>query len=366
MKLKLVEFIENNKDWKELLSAKPFCLNIQEQDGYILFKYNQVDSDFGNPIVRECRGLILDAKFKPVCVPFFKFGNYGESYCPDIDWTSARVQEKIDGSLIKVWFYDGKWKVSTNGTIDAYKSEIGQPIFSLLDIPFKTFGELFDVASKNAGLDYSKLDKNKTYMFELVSPYNKVVVPYKDTTIYHIGTRNNDTLEELEEDIGVQKPKHFNLHTLQECIETTKVMPYSEEGYVVVDKNWNRVKIKSPQYVAVHHLKNNGDLNIASLVQLIRANEIGEFCTYFPEYKEIILKLDDEIKNIIQDLENGLDAIKDKQFETKKDFALKVKDKKFSAFYFCWYLDKTITPKQWFWGHDNNKIKEWLKCLLQL
>lgn len=203
-------------------------------------------------------------------------------------------------------------------------------------------------------------------MFELVSPYNKVVVPYKDTTIYHIGTRNNDTLEELEEDIGVQKPKHFNLHTLQECIETTKVMPYSEEGYVVVAKNWNRVKIKSPQYVAVHHLKNNGDLNIASLVQLIRTNEIGEFCTYFPEYKEAILKLDNEIKNIIQGLENGLDAIKDKQFETKKDFALKVKDEKFSAFYFCWYLDKTITPKQWFWGHDNNKIKEWLKCLLQL
>lgn len=161
MNLKLVEFIENNKDWKELLSANPFCISIQEQDGFILFKYSQVDSDFSNEVVRECRGLILNAKFKPVCVPFFKFGNYGESYCPDIDWTSARVQEKVDGSLIKVWFYDGKWRVSTNGTIDAYKSEIGQPIFSLLEIPFKTFGELFDVASKMLVLIIADLIKIK-------------------------------------------------------------------------------------------------------------------------------------------------------------------------------------------------------------
>ena len=28
-------------------------------------------------------------------------------------------QEKVDGSLIKVFYYDGEWRVATNGTIDA-------------------------------------------------------------------------------------------------------------------------------------------------------------------------------------------------------------------------------------------------------
>jgi hypothetical protein len=362
MKLKIIDFIKDNPEkWKEILSEKPYCLTIKEEDDFILLKYNQIDSDFTNEIVRECRGLILDKNFKPVCVPFFKFGNYGETYCPEIDWKSARVQEKVDGSLIKVWFYDEQWRVSTNGSIDAYTSDIGQSIFSVLDIPYKTFGGLFDKAKENCGLDFNRLDTHKTYMFELVSPYNKVVIPYKDIAIYHIGTRNNDTLEELDEDIGVQKPKHYDLHTLEDCIETASKMPYSEEGYVVVDKNWNRVKIKSPQYVAVHHLKNNGDLNISSLVQLVRANEIAEFCTYFPEYKEYIIKLKEKTEEVIKTLEKEIDLIKTKQFETQKDFALAVKDKPFSAFYFTWNKDRNLTPKQWFWEHDNNKIKEWLK-----
>ena len=364
MKLELIKFLENNSNWKEILSKPPYCLTIKEEDGFILLKYNQIDSKFNYELVRECRGIILDKHLKPVCIPFFKFGNYGESYCPDIDWKSARVQEKVDGSLIKIWFYGGKWRVSTNGTIDAYKSDIGQSIFSVMNIPYQTFGGLFDKAKENCGLDFDRLDKNKTYMFELVSPYNKVVVPYKNIEIYHIGTRDNITFEELDEDIGVQKPKHFNLHSLEDCIKTANKMPYNEEGYVVVDKNWHRVKIKSPQYVAVHHLKNNGELNFSSLVQLVRANEIEEFCIYFPEYKEYVVKLKNKIDEIISELEKEINELKTKKFDTQKDFAIEVKDKQFSAFYFAWNKDKSITAKKWFWEHDNNKIKEWLKCLI--
>lgn len=361
MELELIKLLKNNDNWRETLSKPPYCLTIKEEDDFILFKYSQVDSDFNEPIVRECRGIILDKDFNPVCVPFFKFGNYGESYCPDIDWSSAQVQEKIDGSLIKVWFYNGEWKVSTNGTIDAYKSDIGQSIFSVIDTPYKTFGNLFDCAKTNSGLMLNQLNKDCTYMFELVSPYNKVVVPYKDIKVYHIGTRNNKTLEELNEDIGVQRPKHYNLHTLEECIETASKMPYNEEGYVVVDKNWNRVKIKSPQYVAVHHLKNNGDLNISSLIQLIRANETEEFKIYFPEYAKFLSELKERIEKIISTLEAEVDCLKIKEFKTQKEFALEVKDKPFSAYYFAWRKDPTLNAKDWFWGFDNNKIKEWLK-----
>lgn len=179
-----------------------------------------------------------------------------------------------------------------------------------------------------------------------------------------IGTRDNITFEELDEDIGVKKPKQYDLHTLEDCIATASKMPYSEEGYVVVDKNWNRVKIKSPQYVAVHHLKNNGELNFSSLVQLVRANEIEEFCIYFPEYKEYVVKLKNKIDEIISELEKEINELKTKKFDTQKDFAIEVKNKQFSAFYFAWNKDKSITAKKWFWEHDNNKIKEWLKCLI--
>ena len=148
---------------------------------------------------------------------------------------------------------------------------------------------------------------------------------------------------------------------MQECLDSASKLPYNEEGYVVVDKYWNRIKIKSPQYVAVHHIKNNGDVNIASIVQLIRTNEIGEFLTYFAEYTNSVNIIKSKINNILLGLNNGLLEIKDKEFATQKDFALAVKDRPFSAFFFSWNKDKSLTPETWFWKMDNNKIKELVK-----
>ena len=74
-KLKLIEFIKENEDWREKLSGEPYFIKITAEGKYTIFKYNQLNSDFNNEIVRECRGLILDDEFNPVCVPFFKFGN---------------------------------------------------------------------------------------------------------------------------------------------------------------------------------------------------------------------------------------------------------------------------------------------------
>lgn len=61
----------------------------------VLFKYNQIESPFAEPIVRECRGLILDES-EGWCVvsrSFDKFFNHGEGHAAPIDWSSARVQE---------------------------------------------------------------------------------------------------------------------------------------------------------------------------------------------------------------------------------------------------------------------------------
>ena len=59
--LKTIEFIkEHQSNWKELLTKKPYCLTIKEDDNYALLKYSQIESDFNEIIVKECRGLIID------------------------------------------------------------------------------------------------------------------------------------------------------------------------------------------------------------------------------------------------------------------------------------------------------------------
>src|SRR5438045_764436 len=87
----------------------------------VLLKYSQIDSPMGERIVQECRGCILDESKNWECVSrgFDKFFNYGEVHAAAIDWGTAVVQEKVDGSLIMLYWYDEAWQVATSGTPDA-------------------------------------------------------------------------------------------------------------------------------------------------------------------------------------------------------------------------------------------------------
>lgn len=96
--LELRDFIFSHENWEELLTTDPYNLKISRDGDYIMFKYNQLSSDFTIPLVREARGIIFrESDWECVSHAFNKFGNWGENYCPNIDWSTASVQEKVDG-----------------------------------------------------------------------------------------------------------------------------------------------------------------------------------------------------------------------------------------------------------------------------
>jgi len=357
--LKLSKFIQEHTDWKELLTQEPYFIEIKSDNNYILLKYNQIKSDFYNPIVKECRGIILDKNtLQPVCIPFFKFGNYGEGYSDNIDWSSAKVQEKVDGSLIKLWYHNFTWRVSTNGTINAYNARLSNDVTS-----FTSFGNLFDFACVKNNFSLSSLNKNYTYMFEVVSPYNRIVVPYDEINIYHIGTRDNITMKELDVDIGIKKPKEYLLSSLEKCIEACSKMSYNEEGYVVVDKYWQRIKVKSPAYVAVHHMSNNGCINKERIVELIKTGEDGEFLNYYPEYSQDFNNIKVAIQNFINATDIGYYSdLTTMEFDNRKEVALYIQ-KKFNycpAVFFALYDKKVDNTQKWLYSQSNDKILKWI------
>jgi hypothetical protein len=193
--MKIIDFIKSNHDWRDIISAAPYHITIVDDGDYTILKYSQIDSDFTIDIVRECRGLIINKELNAVCVPFYKFGNYGEPYADNIDWSTACVEEKVDGSLIKLWHDRNQWIVSTNGTIFAEKATLG-PQGDANGNDYHNFAKLFKIAADNAGLNIHSLDCRYTYMFEVCSPYNRVVVPHEEIKLYHIGTRDNLTFLE--------------------------------------------------------------------------------------------------------------------------------------------------------------------------
>lgn len=349
---------------KDILVKEPYNLIVNEDEEYFILKYNQIESDMSNPIVKECRGIILRKdNFKIVCHPFYKFFNYGEARADKIDWNTAVVMEKIDGSITKVW-YDKKWHVSTNGVIDASKAT--NPMG-------KTFYAMFIEGLKNAigkntagdVLDFfNTLNPDYTYMFEMVHPLNRIVVRHEKPMLYHIGTRNNITHTEINEDINIPKPKTYSFNNLEEVLAMAEKLPYSEEGYVVVDGDWNRVKIKSPSYLAVHHLKNNGVVTYKRILKLILQGETDEFLAYFPEFKPYFDKAQAKYDDYLASMTKVINDIKTKTFDNRKDYALAVVKSPCPDFFFK-VLDKKYNFDQ-FSDYVQEAGAEWLSKTLKL
>jgi T4 RnlA family RNA ligase len=310
----------------------------------VLLRYDQIDSPMGEKVVQECRGLILDTEdnYKVVAMPFTKFFNYGEAHAAQLDWSTARAYEKLDGSLITLYCYNGEWMVATSGTPDASGEVEG------IDRKM-TFAELFwDTYSKVVrGLNVTDLNPDYTYIFELCTPYNRIVVEYYSPKITFIGCRHNVTLEEESVDnvsyilkriwphYGFTIPCTFDLTSLTECIDFVNgANPLEEEGVVIVDANWNRLKIKNPGWIALHHIKSSS--GIKKLADVIRKGESPEFTLAVGKLGgEVLSKFNQlEARHIGLALKVQGEYEKIKGVQDQKEFALEATKFSFSGLLF--------------------------------
>ena len=271
------------ENWKELLKTD-YNIRIKEDKEYpnlCIFNYG-IDANFADPIVQEARGIIINTEtLNVVCWPFRKFGKYDESYVDDIDWTSARVQEKVDGSIIKLYFnpINNTWTWATNSTTNA---AFTQSITMCDNVDHGMFLDIIKSTVNYKDINFDSLDKDTTYIFELVSPYNHVVIHYPEPKLYHTGTRNNITGQESVENINIQHPEEFPLKSFEDCLKAVnqlnkacKTNDLKAEGFVVVDDNWHRIKIKSPEYMMVHHTIGQGNLSKKHILMMIKNPDIN-------------------------------------------------------------------------------------------
>ena len=357
MKFKILRFINSNPNWRTILSSSPYNLIIKDLGDCTLIKYNQLFSDFKEPMVREARGIIVQKKgrkYRLVRIAFTKFFCVGDPNAKrDLYKLAHRkqwfVEEKIDGSLITLAWWDNKWHVSTSGNIDAYKAPLS---FANGDI--QNFGKLFEYASKGK-IDYKQLNKRFTYIFELVGLENKVVVPYEVEDIYYLGRRNNNTLLEVPyfkdncagvEDckrpkcrvIDISKnPKKIIKELQREVNSFTKDQEHFE-GYVISDSSLKtRVKMKSSKYLELSSQKGDGVFSARKILLMIKDHKDDDVLSSFPEYKPQFDDIRNKLSNWMIELKNDIDEMKSLKFESRKDLAMWAKEKSFSSILFAAY-----------------------------
>lgn len=322
----LLEYIEHY-DVKHL--SEQFHISVKHHPVYpnlVHLKYHQIDTPH-NEITNWCRGTIVDINTnKFVSLPYKRFFNYGETEADDILWNTASIFEKLDGSLVVMFNFDNQWHIHTSGTSDAN---------SPMTIGNETFKECFWRIWKQKGYDLPILT-NHCYMFELLTPYNRIIVPQTEERIILHGVRNIQTLnegcpEQVALSNGWECVKSFSFKSLDDVINTcSELDPMKQEGFVVRDIRFNRIKIKSPQYVALHHIK--GSFSARRMLEVIMKHEHQEFISYFQEWKPAYEEIKNRIEQLLlktTELWNQYKDIKD-----QKEFALAIKDKPQSCLLF--------------------------------
>lgn len=345
-----------------------FKLKIKEYDQKVLLKYDQIDSPMGEAIVQECRGIILEkGTWDVMCLSFLKFFNSGEGHAASINWNTAKVLEKCDGSMIQVYWDWNKncWFAATTGTAEGEaKTKSGI-----------AFNDLFWDAVDSYPFNKSLLNKDYIYVFELMTPHNIVVTPHKVSQVSLLAVRNRDNLKELSwgdlemvaTSINIPLVKAFdmNVNNVEDIKHTFDGMPFTEEGYVVVDANHNRIKIKNPAYVAAHHMKSKTSDH--AIMDVVKSNEIEEFAATFPEKGEEIFYLYGKYIFLISKLEEMWEMVKihapiDNTADERKKFAIQVfkvigKDyKAYSGFFFSMNDGKVKSAKEYMMNYDNKKL----------
>lgn len=326
--MKLLDFINSNlENWKEKLSQKPYYLKITEKFPYFTLKYDMLESDFNYEEVWDARGLIIrydGTKYIPISFGLRKFFNATEKWASPIDWATARVQAKIDGSNIRFAFdpIEQCWLCSTMGNPSAKDAPITGD-FTFFDAVVEVLG-----GAKKYNNFLNLLDKNYTYIFELVSKYNIICCHYDEQKLYYISRRNMQTeYEDLNlihfpgfENV-IEYPKSYNLSSYEDCIFAAENLGDNNEGFVVVDSARNRVKIKTPWYIAMHKIRGNGPITVTHIISLYQNDSLDDFIAAFPEHQEYV----DEITHKLIDLQKKADIAYDcvKGFGKRKDFAIR-------------------------------------------
>jgi hypothetical protein len=331
--LKVQKFLRMTPNGIEELKNR-FAIDAKRHSEYpnlVLLKYSQIESNFAEPIVQECRGVVLDElnDWRVVCWSFRKFHNLSESLAAKIDWSTAEVQEKKDGSLCQLFHYGNKWNVATSGTPDAS----GQ-----VNNFGKTFKELFWETWNKYGTDTDYLNSNFCYYFELTGPFNRVVVDNKESELTVIGCRDLRNLQEFHLDYSpiqaIDIPRRFPLASVEDCIKAAEALnPMNQEGFVVVDAKFNRIKIKSPAYVMLHHAKDS--LSRRRIAEIVRKGEFEEFKTAIdsiPELKKIFEEVYEAHRNTVVCCDTKFVEIR--YIENQRDFAVEANKTKYASILF--------------------------------
>ncbi|MVM34937.1 2'-5' RNA ligase [Spirosoma sp. HMF4905] len=245
-------------------------ISVQKHPTVDLFIYNYAPKTqyerLWNDWTLTCRGLILDAAGQVVARPFRKFFNLEEHDPNEIPVEPFDVYEKMDGSLGILYWLNDRPYLATRGSFTSEQSQRGTKVL------YDRYAHTFD-----------RLDRSKTYLFEIIYPENRIVVDYADLDdLVLLAVIDNETGqdENLPDDLGFPVVKRYDSIADFRMLSTGD--EFNREGFVVKFESGLRVKIKLAEYVRLHRIM-TGVSNVAIWEYLAAGKSLDELLEAVPD-----------------------------------------------------------------------------------
>lgn len=242
--------------------------------------YRAIDLKIGQTVGEFIRGketdtvgklFTIDSLEKEILPTEFKDNSWMYDDVKDLKIT--RIGDKEDGSCIRFLMLNGKLVAKTKFSFESEQSEMAMIVVNankrLKDFILKT------------------LDEGLAALFEIVSPFNKIVLSYNETTLKLLQLRVEDTGEyldiynhELVKKYNVVCAKKEPLHTLDELLTMAETVE-DKEGWVVTFENGKMAKVKTFFYMQLHGLLTEG-LKEHKLVRRILEDTVDDILSFIP------------------------------------------------------------------------------------
>ena len=131
------------------------------------------------------------------------------------------IYEKLDGSLIILFHYQGEWEVASRGNFASEKAQMARVLLA------------------NYHTDLGTLDREYTYLFEIIYPSNRIVVDYGSAQrLVLLAAVHTQTGVELEHPQlnWSDTARTYPLTTLPEwlkSIDQTQAELHNHEGFIL-------------------------------------------------------------------------------------------------------------------------------------
>lgn len=256
---------------------------------------------------KAARGLVLRDDGTVVARPWAKFFNLGERPDDKLPAETPELAKKYDGSLVIVFNDNVGWRAVTRGCWDNVQTKY---------------------ATEWLRKHSWKLKADHTYMFELVAPWNRIVVHYPTEDMILLGmTQTPDGYDYSYRDTREYainhglSPVEYDKRPI-ESLNLEDPAIKNEEGFVARFSNGYRVKLKYRQYLYLHKIVTG--LSIKGIWEILSTGNKPDFSAVPDEflgwYTKQAAKIQAKYDSLRSDAVAAFQRIGKR--DTRKDYAM--------------------------------------------